>query len=98
MRQLNLQPRHECQKPISVDGMIYCPVCGFGPWDDPISPHNICPCCFTEYGFDDTSDRQLKWIREMWFEDKSYMPLNWDPNKQLKNAIDGWDMWKNLYE
>ena len=98
MKKLSKIPKHKGQLPITVEGMIYCPICGFGPWDEPIASCDICPCCFTEYGFDDTKDRQGKWIKEKWFENKDFLPDNWDPDLQLNNAIEGWDMWGKFYD
>ena len=98
MKILRTYPKVEGEKPITVEGMLYCPVCGFGPWEESIVSCDICPCCFTEYGFDDTEARQKEWIKKPWFEKQEYMPSDWDPRKQLANAIQGWDMWKRFYD
>ncbi|MDG6908470.1 MAG: hypothetical protein JRN20_22090 [Nitrososphaerota archaeon] len=60
----------------------YCPVCGFKLWFEPwdylsenSASHEICPCCFTEFGFDDWADgnpnaRPAIWdqLRKEWID------------------------------
>lgn len=75
-----------------------CRVCGyvfskFKPWgndgETPSFAH--CPCCFTEFGFDDTRIELIKEQREKW-RNKGYLwyepskrPGGWRFKEQLKN-------------
>lgn len=77
-----------------------CPVCGFNkldekPYDKYDCPsHEICPCCGTEFGYDDKvkdksrikrwKELQLEWVRNgyKWFS-VDEKPENWNPHKQL---------------
>lgn len=64
----------------AMNNLATCPVCGYklgflpwGPFGDQAS-HEICPCCFTEFGYDDDAaleeprDRKEVWkeLRERW--------------------------------
>jgi hypothetical protein len=77
----------------------HCPVCGFGPlgYDPPISLRDlawswdICPCCFCEYGFDDCTVHRETWIAEGASWKHGTKPEGWDLEKQLINAIEGWE-------
>jgi hypothetical protein len=67
-----------------------CPVCMFAAMPYPPSNYNICPCCSTEFGNDDSafSHRQL---REMWIATGANWffgapPDHWNPWMQLINA------------
>lgn len=75
-----------------------CPVCGYNEMPYAPVPENICPCCGTEFGFDDyyhTRDqlRQM-WIRANfpWFDDIIRPPKNWSPALQLIKAGLGADL------
>ena len=77
----------------------HCPVCGFGPlgYDPPISmldlawSYDICPCCFCEYGFDDCTAYRERWIAEGGPWKELPKPEGWRLEKQLENAIEGWE-------
>lgn len=66
-----------------------CPVCGYAM---PYAPedYNICPCCGTEFGNDDSlwtiQELRNKWVAAgaPWFFRTS--PLGWNPWAQLINA------------
>lgn len=72
-----------------------CPVCGFdGLKEAPIdacgcATFEICPCCGTEFGYDDatTSHVELRrsWIAQgmPWFSQTTRPPADWSPVKQL---------------
>ncbi|MDR2092390.1 MAG: hypothetical protein LBP58_03595, partial [Azoarcus sp.] len=75
----------------------YCRVCGYKLTDpswgiDGNSPTwEICPCCGTEFGYEDCTlmsvrKRREEWILKgkKWF-DIQKMPINWDCNIQLDN-------------
>jgi len=75
-----------------------CRVCGyqfdnFYPWGEngKVPSFSYCPCCFTEFGFDDLNieiikKRRSEWISGgyLWYEPQK-KPINWEPEVQLKN-------------
>jgi hypothetical protein len=75
-----------------------CRVCGylftgFQPWGDDgeTASFSYCPCCFTEFGFDDIRTELIREKRRQWI-DKGYLwyeinkkPADWNPREQLKN-------------
>ncbi len=67
--------------------MFTCPVCFFSEMPDAPSDYNICPCCGTEFGFDDEfrsfADLRHQWIAQgaRWFFKEP--PTNWNPWSQL---------------
>lgn len=71
--------------------LIYtCPVCAYPEMTDPVHEGNICPCCGTEFGYDDDLDvtyQQLRqrWIEHgmLWFSPVASQPHGWDPFIQL---------------
>lgn len=75
-----------------------CPVCGF---DGLGAPHrdrlgcasfDICPCCGTEFGYDDASrshaDLRRAWRQggARWRSRSSPPPAGWNPAEQMKRA------------
>lgn len=66
-----------------------CPVCAYSEMPDPAEEGNICPCCGTEFGYDDdgVSHRQLRdeWVANgaPWFSTVIAAPINWSPWVQL---------------
>lgn len=67
-----------------------CPVCGYNDLRHPPDDYTICPCCGTEFGYDDfdTPHEELRqrWINNgmrWWFEYDS-PPENWNPAEQLE--------------
>jgi hypothetical protein len=71
-----------------------CPVCMFPSMPYPPADYNICPCCSTEFGSDDSafSHRQL---RDMWIANGANWffgapPEHWNPWKQLIDAHVYW--------
>lgn len=84
-------------KSITVHSKCFkCPVCGYPnlsepPYDDyGCSTFSICPCCGTEFGYDDSgkSYTELRriWICNgmSWWGKSTLPPDNWDPEIQLK--------------
>lgn len=75
-----------------------CPVCGFTaltepPYDDFGCPtYVICPCCGTEFGYDDsTATHQVlreKWVSlgMHWWNNRQQPPEGWDADAQLRAA------------
>lgn len=69
-----------------------CPVCGY-EMRDPPTDYNICPCCGTEFGYDDAylthDDLRVEWLRAgaPWWSPVDPKPENWDPFRQLNNLI-----------
>lgn len=69
-----------------------CPVCGFTGLVDPPADFEICPCCGTEFGFDDDlkshAELRMEWVMGgmHWFSNANHAPPNWDPVNQLLRA------------
>ncbi|MEN5182077.1 hypothetical protein ABE501_20175 [Comamonas testosteroni] len=78
----------------------HCRVCGYllstPPWgDDGHSPSwEICPCCGTEFGYEDCTPTSARKKREAWILDgKKWFhvkmkPESWDFYNQLKEIPD----------
>lgn len=85
--------------------LYLCRVCGFDnknpPWgakgQNP--SHAICPCCGTEFGYDDATPAGIKSSRERWFNEgcewfiDDLKPARWNAATQMK-ALEGspWDL------
>jgi transcriptional regulator with XRE-family HTH domain len=75
-----------------------CPVCGYDEMPYPPVPENICPCCGTQFGFDDHyhSPQELRsaWIEKdfPFFSDTRRPPKDWSPYRQLFIAEHGIDL------
>jgi hypothetical protein len=73
--------------------MHVCPVCGFDQLRDAPESFTICPCCGTEFEFDDAfathADLRAAWLRDgaRWWSRSEPSPTAWDPNVQLKNIV-----------
>lgn len=76
--------------------LFICPVCGYdklyeAPYIDGCASFNICPCCGTEFGYDDFtishSILREKWIADgmIWWSKNLLPPDGWDTQQQLKN-------------
>ena len=75
-----------------------CPVCGFTgltvpPYDELDCPsYEICPCCGTEFGYDDASlthaELRKRWIQDgmKWYSRHSGPPRGWNAQQQLNKA------------
>jgi hypothetical protein len=69
-----------------------CPVCGYGDLTDPPMDYEICPCCGTEFGYDDVTvtheELRQRWLiaGAPWFDHTAPPPPNWNPNVQLDKA------------
>lgn len=73
-----------------------CPVCRYPDINEPAYDgfgcfsYNICPCCETEFGYDDStvahSNLREKWVSEgvQWWSKHQPKPNSWDPVRQLK--------------
>lgn len=73
-----------------------CPVCGFPDLDEPAyhsdlgGSYEICPCCGTEFGYDDAGS-SIPELRQRWKDNgcrwwsSSSPPINWNPALQLGN-------------
>lgn len=72
--------------------MYRCPVCAFKGMQDPPSDYNICPCCGTEFGYDDFSsdhrDLRNEWLSRgaLWWSEDEPPPQGWSPGIQLLEA------------
>lgn len=68
----------------------FCPVCGYS-MDDPAQDYNICACCGTEFGYDDSNETHEE-LRKIWLEDGARW---WS---DARNPPDGWDFLQQLRE
>jgi hypothetical protein len=74
--------------------MYICPVCGFDNLADAPANFTICPCCGTEFEFDDAfvthAELRASWLRNgaRWWSPADRQPENWDPYVQLNNLIE----------
>jgi hypothetical protein len=72
-----------------------CPVCFYSEMQDPIEMGSICPCCGTEFGFDDDGvsldELRDQWVaaNAPWFSRAIQPPPDWNPWMQL--AFSGHD-------
>ena len=72
-----------------------CPVCKYIGLKYPPTNHNICPCCGTEFGYDDNrkthTELHQEWVTSgaRWFD--GLPPVGWDPNMQLYAAGKGFE-------
>lgn len=72
-----------------------CPVCGYtgleeAAYDEQGCPSfDICPCCGTEFGYDDHAEAHAelrrKWVEGgmRWWSRTTLPPPEWEPQKQL---------------
>jgi hypothetical protein len=79
------------------DPLKLCRVCGLEqanpPWgrDGGHPSHAICPCCGTEFGYDDVTDEAIITTRERWLMEGAEWflpdrkPVRWKAQKQLAN-------------
>lgn len=69
-----------------------CPVCAFTGLEEPPSHFTICPCCGTEFGYQDFirghDDLRAEWIASgpKWHSNVIPAPANWNGLEQLKRA------------
>ena len=75
-----------------------CPVCGFAglyapPYDEMgCASFDICPCCGTEFGYDDSktshSELRRRWIGAgaLWSNRTVNAPPAWDAIRQMRSA------------
>jgi hypothetical protein len=72
--------------------MYTCPICGYERLAGEPTNHSICPCCGTEFDYDDAvkSHAQLRseWIARgaRWFSVATQPPAGWDWLDQLYRA------------
>jgi len=73
--------------------MFYsCTVCGYSQMRNPPKDYNICPCCGTEFGYDDfsKSHRMLRndWLSRgaPWFSSNIRPQFPWDGFRQVIEA------------
>ena len=69
-----------------------CPVCYFSLSFEPAN-NRICPCCGTEFGFDDLvcsfEDLRTEWIESgrRWWSRSQQAPAGWNPYFQLAGDL-----------
>jgi hypothetical protein len=79
------------------DRTFACPVCGFAGLDEAAydeqgnASFGICPCCGTEFGYDDATaghaELRARWIQagKRWWSERG-PPPDWDADAQLAQA------------
>jgi len=66
-----------------------CPVCGYAMEDIP-ADYNICPCCGTEFGYNDAgishAELREEWVKRgaLWWSPVDPPPPGWNAAEQLK--------------
>ncbi len=77
--------------------IYFCRICGLKqlepPWgfDNDSPSHDICACCKTEFGYEDSSLKAIKVNRARWLQSGSdwwhpeQKPENWSREEQMKN-------------
>lgn len=80
-----------------LNKLFLCKVCGYNYGDyvwgeDGLSPsHEICPCCGTEFGYEDSNESSILAQRERWlnsgakWSNPEEKPKKWSFEEQLKN-------------
>lgn len=69
-----------------------CPVCGYDNLERPPADYHICPCCGTEFGYDDFTfshgELRKRWIANgmRWHRRRTGPPPGWNPITQLFKA------------
>jgi|SRR5205809_3691288 len=69
-----------------------CPVCGYLQMTSPPEDFYICPCCGTEFGYDDSTRSHLQlrnaWLASgaKWFSNYTKMPFGWNGFRQVAEA------------
>lgn len=75
-----------------------CPVCGYG-MKSPAADYHICPCCGTEFGYDDAgrdhAELRANWLRSgaKWWSPLDSPPAGWDPYRQVNQVIYSAPLW-----
>ena len=72
--------------------MYTCPVCGYNQLRYPPRNENICPSCYTEFGYDDATKTHDE-LRAEWLANGAHWegmnvmppPAGWNPFTQLAN-------------
>ena len=80
-----------------LNKLFLCKVCGYNYGDyvwgeDGKNPSfEICPCCGTEFGYEDATEKAILLSRKKWFDSgakwhfSEEKPKNWNLEEQLKN-------------
>ena len=72
---------------------MVCPVCGFCGDGFVGEDFEICPCCGTQFGYDDATrphfDLRRIWMSDgcVWWSNARPPPLGWDPQDQIKSVM-----------
>ena len=67
----------------------FCPVCGYDALTRPPVDYYICPCCGTEFGYDDIAhtwdELRAAWVSKgaSWFSKHNPPPADWDVLSQI---------------
>lgn len=69
--------------------MYQCPVCAYAGMQRPPADYAICPCCGTEFGYEDVNrshdELRQDWINAgvPWFSQGTQPPQGWNGYRQL---------------
>lgn len=69
-----------------------CPVCGYPELTEPPRLWSICPCCGTEFEYDDAQasyeELRRRWLVKgaQWWSRCDTMPDGWNAREQLEQA------------
>lgn len=63
-----------------------CPICDYDKLEFPPRNHEICPCCGTEFGFDDF-DKSNSQLREEWIRGGSLWWSTAVPDNRQKDKL-----------
>ncbi len=69
-----------------------CPVCGYDGLLEAPTNFSICPCCGTQFDYDDDTvshdELRRRWVESgaRWWSPNRKPPLNWSPLEQLEKA------------
>jgi hypothetical protein len=72
--------------------MFQCPVCAYGELREPAVDLNICPCCGTQFGYDDVTlsydALRREWLGAgaQWFSNTTPPPPHWNGYRQILNS------------
>ena len=77
----------------AISAIYKCPVCGYDLTEPPTN-YSICPCCGTEFGYDDAdashADLRQEWVAQgcPWFSQSRPAPTDWDARQQIAALAD----------
>ena len=77
--------------------LMTCPVCGYrplfeDPWTGGSPSDEICPCCGTQFGYDDAAGGDVERRREVYGElRRRWVAAGFPWSSRSRRPPDGWD-------